>query len=120
MIVTIVENITTFTANAFNTIPKPDFEGVENFKTVIQEDTTWWKSTIDSMGTYIEQSILNGLKSMFTWLVVTGQTIMYWIATAGGIYSAEKYALSRDRTVWNPFYKFLIIYIFLTLICTIL
>lgn len=120
MITTIVDNITTFTANAFDTIPKPDFEGVENFKIAMQNDTTWWKSTVDGIGNYIGQSIINGLKNIFTWITITGQTIMYWVTTVSGIYSAEKYALSRDRTAWHSFYKFLIIYVFLTLVCTIL
>lgn len=117
MITTIINDVTSF---AFDTISKPDFEGIENFKTAMQNDTTWWKSTVDGIGNYIGQSIVNGLKNIFTWITITGQTIMYWVSTISGIYCAEKYALSKDRTSWNSFYKFLIIYVFLTLICTIL
>lgn len=103
-----------------NDIVKPDYTGINNYINTFEQDPTWWKSTVDAIGSYITTSIGNGIKSMFSWLMITGQTVMYWVSVGSGIYSCEHYALSRERKSFNSFYKCFLIYLILTIICTIL
>nr|DAU63631.1 MAG TPA: hypothetical protein [Caudoviricetes sp.] len=103
-----------------NDIVKPDYKGVGNYISSFEQDPTWWKSTVDAIGSYITTSICNAVKSIFTSLIVTGQCVMYWVSIGSGIYCSEKFALTRDKKAFYSFYKCFLIYLILAIICTIL
>jgi hypothetical protein len=98
----------------------PDYEGVENFRKVFENDPVWYEQLIPDIGNSIKSYLITELSNFGIWLVSTGKTISYWTSTVIGIYSVDRYAITKDKDCLKLFSKTFLIYLFLTLLYSVL